>query len=239
MLQKLMMVLTLIFWISSAAQQHNKPIILLELFTSQGCSSCPPADELLGEIKKNYKDQNVFVVSYHVDYWNRLGWKDPFSLPIFSEYQRAYAQRFESRSIYTPQLVVNGSEHFTGSDSYKLDKALKKYSKTKTEASILIKNIQREPSHVIFNYKVDKPSLDRISWVLVVDKRITKVARGENRSKTLINTNIAANGIVTKEQSAKVSISIPNWVSKNDQLSIIGYVQSNTMRVIGATKIEL
>ena len=79
-------------------------VILLELFTSQGCSSCPSADRLLDKTLANHK--NVIGLSYHVDYWNYIGWKDPFSSKVYSNYQRAYGSKFRSSSIYTPQLAV-------------------------------------------------------------------------------------------------------------------------------------
>ncbi len=239
MLQKLMMLLTLIVLIPVNAQESDKSAIVLELFTSQGCSSCPPADELLENIKEKHKDQNVVVLSYHVDYWNRLGWKDPFSSSMFSDYQRNYAQQFRSRSIYTPQLVVNGSEHFTGSDRYKADIALKKYSKASINSTILIKDIQQEPSHIVFSYRVNGESFNTITLALVVSERITNISRGENRDRTLKNTNIVANRIVKKEESGSVSLTIPDWVSENDELSIIAYTQDKTLKTTGATKLAL
>src|SRR5437868_13384373 len=78
---------------------------VIELFTSEGCSSCPPADELLAEVKKQHADKNVLVLSYHVDYWDRLGWKDPFSSGSNTDRQNYYAELFELNSIYTPQVV--------------------------------------------------------------------------------------------------------------------------------------
>ncbi|WP_158237251.1 thioredoxin family protein [Aquimarina sp. MAR_2010_214] len=239
MLQKLMMLLTLIVLIPVNAQEGNKSAIVLELFTSQGCSSCPPADELLENIKKKHKDQNVVVLSYHVDYWNRLGWKDPFSTSMFSDYQKSYAEQFNSRSIYTPQLVVNGSEHFTGSDHYKADIALKKYSKASANSTILIKDIRQEPSHIVFNYKVDGESFNTITLALVVSERITNIPRGENRDRTLKNTNIVANRMVQKEESGNISMTIPDWISENDELSIIAYTQDKTLKMTGATKLTL
>ncbi len=239
MLQKLMMLLTLIVSIPTNAQKSNESAIVLELFTSQGCSSCPPADELLENIKKKHKDQNVVVLSYHVDYWNRLGWKDPFSSAGFSDYQRAYAQQFNSRSIYTPQLVVNGSEHFTGSDRYKANIALKKYSKTSVNSTILIKDIQQEPSKIIFNYRVDGEPFNTITLALVVSERITNISRGENRDRTLKNINIVANRVVKQEELGSISMTIPDWVSENDELSVIAYTQDKTLKITGATKLAL
>lgn len=93
-------------------------VAVVELFTSEGCSSCPPADKLLRTIQAESKD--VYVLSYHVDYWDRLGWKDPFSQAAFTERQRDYAQQFNLESIYTPQVVINGVKEFVGSDEQRL-----------------------------------------------------------------------------------------------------------------------
>ncbi|MGB3774226.1 MAG: DUF1223 domain-containing protein, partial [Leeuwenhoekiella sp.] len=82
--------------------------VLIELFTSQGCSSCPPADKLLKELAENHPEGNVYVLSYHVDYWDRLGWKDIFSQKKFTEKQYSYAKAFKLSTVYTPQAIVNG-----------------------------------------------------------------------------------------------------------------------------------
>ena len=98
--------------------ETGTPFAVVELFTSEGCSSCPPADNLLGEIVKDAQkgQQRVYCLSFHVDYWNSLGWRDPYSDPAFSRRQREYARAFESVQVYTPQMVVNGSTGFVGSD---------------------------------------------------------------------------------------------------------------------------
>src|SRR5580692_11082645 len=88
--------------------------VLVELFTSEGCSSCPPADEAVGRLKGWKK--NVYVLSFHVDYWNYLGWKDVFSNAAYSTRQQNYGDLFHLNSIYTPQIVVNGKAQFIGSD---------------------------------------------------------------------------------------------------------------------------
>lgn len=100
---------------TTTAKVSDNGIVVLELFTSQGCSSCPAADVQLEEAKKNYPER-VFALSYHVDYWNYIGWEDPFSKKAYTFKQREYNQKFRSSSNYTPQLVVNGKEHFGGSD---------------------------------------------------------------------------------------------------------------------------
>ncbi len=237
--KKLLIVLTVILSARINAQNNNESAIVLELFTSQGCSSCPPADELLDEIHHQYQDKNVFVLSYHVDYWNRLGWKDPFSTATFSDYQRDYASHFNSRSIYTPQLVVNGSEHFTGSNRYKADDALKRYGSSKTSNSIILKEVKQEGDEVNLWYQVDGDSFSTLTLALVVSERITDIARGENRNRKLKNTNIVASRIVQQENSGQISLTVPNWVSDKDQLSIIAYTQDSSLKTTGATKVKV
>ncbi|WP_164914084.1 DUF1223 domain-containing protein [Aquimarina sediminis] len=239
MIKKLVMLLTLILSVNINAQQNYDPVVVLELFTSQGCSSCPSADKLLNKIKEKYKKQNVYVLSYHVDYWNRLGWKDPFSSSKYSDYQRKYAKRFDIRSIYTPQLVVNGSEHFTGSNRYKTDSALEKYSKTKASTMIAIKNVRKEGSAISFDYNIKGEQFDNLTLALVVSDRTTNISKGENRSRTLKNTNIVANRLVRKENFGKVSITIADWVREQDELSIIAYTQGKALKITGAIQIML
>ena len=95
-------------------QLNTKPTpTVVELFTSEGCSSCPPADRLLTNAQSNFGN-DIIVLSYHVDYWDRLGWKDPFSKAIFSERQRNYCEKLNPTSVYTPQAIVNGQVQFVG-----------------------------------------------------------------------------------------------------------------------------
>src|SRR6185295_6297026 len=95
-----------------AAGSSSAPIVV-ELFTSQGCSSCPPADRLLSTLRS---DPRVVPLAFHVDYWNYIGWTDPFSSARWSQRQQAYARAFASNRIYTPQLVVNGTSECVGSN---------------------------------------------------------------------------------------------------------------------------
>ena len=91
--------------------------VVVELFTSEGCSSCPPADILLGELSTRKWESGEFIsLAFHVDYWNRLGWKDRFSSKAYSRRQRNYALSFAENSVYTPQMVVEGKVGFVGSD---------------------------------------------------------------------------------------------------------------------------
>src|ERR1700722_14677783 len=102
--------------------------VLVELFTSEGCSSCPPADALLRQVNGTQTSEGQLIVgiSEHVTYWNSLGWSDPFSSSTYTDRQNAYGARFGLDSVYTPQMVVNGTEQFVGSDRSSLANAIRK-----------------------------------------------------------------------------------------------------------------
>ncbi|WP_299439137.1 thioredoxin family protein [uncultured Aquimarina sp.] len=239
MIRNLLILLTVTISGLVNAQGNNNTIVIMELFTSQGCSSCPPADELLDAINKRYEKENVFVLSYHVDYWNRLGWKDPFSAEAFSDYQRDYALQFKSRSIYTPQLVINGSEHFTGSNKTKALTAIRNYSKSKATNTIKLNKVNKENDKITIQYAVEGSTFDQITFALVVSKRSTKIGRGENRDRTLKNANIVANRLVKKDISESVTLSIPNWIDEGDKLSIIAYTQEANLQTTGAIRLPI
>src|ERR1700739_857201 len=93
----------------------DKGFAVVELFTSEGCSSCPPADQLVARIQQEDQDQPVYILAFHVDYWDRQGWKDGFSDSRYTQRQRRYATWLNLESIYTPQIVVNGRKEFVGS----------------------------------------------------------------------------------------------------------------------------
>ena len=235
MIKKVIILLTLSLTFQAYAQK-NKSIVVLELFTSQGCSSCPPADVLLKDIKSKYNHQQVYVLSYHVDYWNRLGWKDPFSKPEFSDYQRRYATKFNSNSIYTPQLVVNGRIHFTGSNEYKAYSAIKKYLNEESLSTVIIRNIERTEDSIEVTYNFEAKEAKSITFVLLVDEKKTNVSRGENRNKTIINSNVVADKVDRDKNEGTIFLTIPDWVNTTDKLSVIAYVKDDDQNVIGGTK---
>ena len=128
----------------------TKPIVVVELFTSEGCSSCPPADKLLSRIVDDANDHvEVLALSFHVDYWDYIGWKDPYAKSTFTQRQRAYARKFYSSQIYTPQMVVNGKHEFVGSDQRKWNSVFSSISKRSTESfsnnSITVEPISKRP----------------------------------------------------------------------------------------------
>ncbi|MDT0608451.1 DUF1223 domain-containing protein [Croceitalea rosinachiae] len=215
-----------------------EPIVVLELFTSQGCSSCPPADILLDKAKSNYPE-NVFALSYHVDYWNYIGWEDPFSKSAFSVKQRAYNQKFRSRSNYTPQMVVNGLEHFVGSNQSKLTSKIRAYSEKDSENKVLISNIKKTGASISFDYALQGELKGKnLRTVVVLDSRTTSVKRGENRNRTLKNSNIVVseNYLRLTTETGSGNISIPSFVKDNESITLILIVEKDDLAITGAAK---
>ena len=214
------------------------PIVVLELFTSQGCSSCPPADALLEQVNAQQAD-NIFALSYHVDYWNYIGWTDPFSKANYSKKQNAYNYKFKSRSNYTPQLVVNGKEHFVGSNRSKLLSKISSYSQVKAENAVTISNLKRDGNTINVDYKVAGNLKGKeLRTVLVIDERTTQVKRGENRNRVLKNANIVVNENYTAigSDSGKASITVPSLVKQGDKLTVLVLIEDAKADITAAAK---
>lgn len=230
-----------LFLFTSSAEP-KKPFVVVQLFTSQGCSSCPPADALIEKVKEEYKDQNVFVMSYHVDYWNRLGWKDPFSQREFTELQYDYAEQFRERRVYTPQVVMNGKEHFVGSNSSKLRSKIKSYLKSKAENSLTFTKTKDDEGNTVLNYKVDgKLKNKKVKLAFVLENSVTKIKRGENSNRTLSNSNIVLQeSILGLNDENKGSYIIPNIdIRKGNKILLIAFVQNEKLQITGATQISI
>src|SRR5215471_14451080 len=174
-------------------------VVLLELFTSQGCSSCPPADAFVREMPGlGFGRDKVVPLTYHVDYWDRLGWKDPFANPAFTDRQEWYARSKKLRSpegqagidgIYTPQMIVDGGVHFSGQ---RRQDAIREMERAAARPPLfdLAADGTIHGSAVDLTVQIDdrgaKPELDwRVVVALAARKARTSVARGENAGETL------------------------------------------------------
>ncbi len=165
------------------------PLVVVELFTSQGCSSCPPADRLLSELAG---DPSVVPLAFHVDYWNDLGWRDPFSSPGWSERQRRYARRFGSRRVYTPQAVVDGRLEGVGSSAARLSEMLGAARDLSRRAAIELEASVSGGRFlaVTLDARLLEPwPAERLTAYLAVFESglVTAVERGENGGRALAN----------------------------------------------------
>jgi hypothetical protein len=208
----------------------GKGFAVVELFTSEGCSSCPPADELVSRIQKEDKDKQVYILAFHVDYWNRLGWKDVFSSAEYSKRQNEYADWLKLKSVYTPQIVVNGKKEFVGSEEGSLRNAITAGLQT-APASTLTLNAQKDRNKLAVQYHASGAEKNNSLFLAVVQKAAqTKVERGENGGHTLSHVQI-----VHKIQSLTLSasgdgnttIALPDGFNTQDW-EVIGFVQNKT-----------
>lgn len=227
---------------NSAEQQTKNSAVVLQLFTSQGCSSCPSADDFLETIKKEYATENVFVLSYHVDYWNSLGWKDPFSKAEYTNLQYKYGRKFNSNRVYTPQLIVNGKKHFVGSSKRKITQSIADNLKLESTNGLLFSNITKELNTISFDYKITgKVTSKKLQIALVLDNEITKVKRGENTNRTISNSNIVIHTLSKSitDLSGNITLKVPKNYKNKEDLSIIGFIENGRLQISGATQIKV
>jgi hypothetical protein len=172
----------------SLAEMHQ-PVrqgsAVVELFTSQGCSSCPPADQLLGELAEK---PGIVALSYSVDYWNYLGWRDTLSSAANSDRQREYARARGDGRVYTPQVVVNGIIHVNGSDANAVDQAMKDASTRLANIKVPVSMRADDSTLVIDIAAAPDQSSTRAAtiWLAIAkEKETVAIARGENRGRDL------------------------------------------------------
>ena len=175
-----------------AEPQHA---VLVELFTSEGCSSCPPADRLLRAVdgKHTADGQLIVGLSEHVTYWNQLGWRDRFSSDVFTDRQNRYAERLHLDEVYTPQMVVNGREQFVGSNGAALKDALHREAGAEG-LELRILSAQTDAGALLFRFRTGmSPSRRSVNIVAVVtdDADRSEVTRGENAGVALQHVAVA------------------------------------------------
>jgi len=159
--------------------------ILVELFTSQGCNSCPPADEYLGELAKR---TDVLALSLHVDYWDYIGWKDPFAQRAFTVRQRDYSHALSQRYVYTPQMVINGHWQGIGSERADIERLIANAKKERevNAATAPTITLQGDELHIGRG-----PAGPATVWMAIFDpQQKTAVGRGENAGRDLTEYNV-------------------------------------------------
>jgi hypothetical protein len=168
-----------------AAAEEPAPVVV-ELYTSQGCNSCPPADALFGEIAPQ---PGIVALGFHVDYWNYLGWHDPFSSKKFTYRQKQYAMTFRQTGVYTPQIVVQGKRGEVGSDRKAVMAAIADARRAKPLATVALDKLGGARLRALVKAGSEGNGAD--VWLALCDRRhTTKIPRGENEGKTLTNLHV-------------------------------------------------
>jgi len=206
---------------------------LLELFTSEGCSSCPPADILLPQLAT--ENTNVIPLSFHVDYWNHLGWTDPFSQAEFSDRQRQYGRQFRLESIYTPQLIINGEFEMVGSNRSTAETDIKNVLRNRAEVEVKIAQVRKEDNKLSIDCTLSGNTDQTDVMVALVQKHAEmKVKGGENRGSKLSHTNVVRS---FSQQPAQKKMQFGVDVPKNlaeDNMQLIVYTQEKkSLKITG------
>ena len=170
---------------ANAGQKGRNGLTVVELYTSQGCSSCPPADRLLGRLAKQ---SGILALSFHVDYWDYIGWKDPYGSPSNSRRQRDYKRTFNRFYVYTPQMVVGGMFEVTGFDAAAVLAGIKQAS---LAPNVPI-DLSRDGAGDLRILISASPNPIRTAvWLALFDmENKTRVRRGENSGRTIVNYNV-------------------------------------------------
>ena len=215
-----------------------EPRAVIELFTSQGCSSCPPADQLLGELTS---DPSLIAVSVPVDYWDYLGWKDTLADPHNTARQKAYAHARGDGQVYTPQVVVSGTLHALGSDKAAIELAIAASRKNGAMSLLPTLTVGEGRLNITMPDVVDAHAGGEVWLVGVVKAATIAIARGENKGRTITYRNVARRWIKLGDWTGKAnSWSVPVQTLKAanvDEAAVL--VQSGTTdkpkAILGAT----
>ena len=225
--------------------------VLIELFTSEGCSSCPPADALLEKLDRSQpvNGAELIVLSEHVDYWNDIGWKDPYSSHEYSERQSAYAAHFGRSSIYTPQMVVDGHAELVGSDELGAIEAVENETRF-VKVPLSLSGVHFENNNKV-SMHVEAGPLEAIGarsanlYLAIADESdVSQVSRGENAGRTLKHVAVLRSlvPVGTANKADKVSKDITVNVSNESRghLRIVGIIQDPSAgRVLGVASARL
>ena len=221
--------------------------VVLELFTSEGCSSCPPADALLQKLDDAGRsgESAVIAIEEHVDYWNRLGWTDPFSSHDWTERQEQYAHAFHS-GVYTPQLVINGRSDLVGSSEREVRQRIADQSNS-SQVELRLSSLKVSPNSAQLSIEIEAASSEAHKadlWLAVTERGLhSNVLRGENEGRNLVHAAVLRS--LTRVQrphsdsslgSATISLD-PTW--KRENLRFVAFLQDHrSLHILGATAIS-
>lgn len=232
--------------VMSDTAESTPHFAVVELFTSEGCSSCPPADDVLAKLaqrrdadaESTASDGRVLLLSFHVDYWDRLGWPDRFAGREFSERQRQYGQVFKTSSVYTPQLIVNGTSEFVGSDSAQADREIAAALKLKSDSRLSVRVLPSGDTGplVLEVLTPDAQPGELIHAAIVEDGLSTEVKKGENANRTLKHERVVRAFESAQAKAARATtlrLNIPTDVNR-DRATIVVYTQQRKTMAITA-----
>ncbi|HVU55942.1 MAG TPA: DUF1223 domain-containing protein [Puia sp.] len=216
----------------------NNGFALIELFTSEGCSSCPPADDLVATLPKTYPS-GVYILSFHVDYWDRLGWKDPFSRADFTQRQKQYGEVLMLNSIYTPQVVINGKTEMVGSDKDRLRQTIDDQLAHTANPPIDATAHTTDNKTITIDYTLTAKNQANLQAALIQLQASTAVKKGENAGRQLHHANIVRDLASSTKNKGSLTLSFPAGVSAADCKVIVFLQNKETLLVEGAGLLDI
>jgi hypothetical protein len=237
-------------WVSGSSSRSDhddgsRTPVVVELFTSEGCSSCPPADLLLQKFDAQpIAGAQLIVLSEHVDYWNHIGWTDPYSSRAYSDRQSAYGKRLRLESVYTPQMIVDGDQEFVGSDSSVAKKALEKAAAQTGKIPVRVSGVRVEggtvKAHVEAGPLPASMGKADVVFIVALNHAESQVARGENSGRRLTHVAVVRSlgkaGFLEQRESFSrdVAVKLEREMDPS-QLRVIAFVQAlGQGKILGA-----
>lgn len=221
--------------------------VVVELFTSEGCSSCPPADELLGHLRQDLSAKNIQVIplGFHVDYWNSLGWKDRFSSAEFTQRQEQYTRALKVDGPYTPEMVVDGAVEFVGNDSGRAQSTIRQQAAQLAEAQVTITSAEADQLKIQVKGPVTASAGNALVMLAITEDNLsTQVGSGENGGRTLHHAAVVRelrqvgtmkNGVLETTVPLKLE---KDW--KRNDLHAVVFVQNGPSgKIEGAASVAL
>jgi len=228
---------------ATQAAVDSRGVAVVELFTSEGCSSCPPAERVASRLARRARTAGapVYVIAFHVDYWDRLGWPDRFATAAFTERQQRYARAMSSNRVYTPQMIVNGRAAFVGSDSRRASIEIDKARDLAAPVTLTMTRPRRTVDVVSLGVTVDTKA-DREHLVLnvaIIENGLASdVTKGENAGRRLEHDGVvrAFRTIPLAEITGdEITVPIPHNVVTGRAACVLYVQDARTMQVLGAT----
>ncbi|EEW24091.1 DUF1223 domain-containing protein [Rhodobacter ferrooxidans] len=225
-------------WFACAGAGHaqtvaSEPVVVVELFTSQGCSSCPPADAFLQHLAR---DPAVIALALHVDYWDYIGWADSFADPRFTERQKAYAHAAGSRTIYTPQMIVEGQDRVEGHQPELVEDLIRSHL---AKAHQVRMSLSRNGTQVLITATANPPLHDevRVQLVRYRPEQSVTIGHGENEGQTLTYSNIVTSWQVVGEWSGTEPLSLQTEAAGDDPVVVI-LQQDGPADILAAARLD-
>lgn len=229
-MRRLFTVLALLSSLALPAAADDRPVVI-ELFTSQGCNSCPPADALLGQLADR---PGILALALHVDYWDYLGWKDAFANPAFTERQRAYARAAGSRTIYTPQMIIGGVDHVVGYKPMQVADLIQKHRASPQAMDLKVTRAGETLKILCDGAMAGEMTVHVVTFA---PRRTVDIARGENAGKRLTYHNIVTTWQVAATWDGQAPLAL-DFPAPDGEETVVLLQKSGAGPILAAARVE-